>query len=58
MGIFDELGRRVEQFKQEASAVAESGDEYQCRECESRFHVAYEECPECGAEDVVARTDE
>jgi len=53
MGLFNELGRRVEKFKQSATDAA--GDaEYGCRDCEATFVTDYDECPECGSSGVVA----
>ncbi len=52
MGIFNDLGRTVEQFKQDAAEAAEKQAAYRCRDCESQFHVEYEECPECGSQDI------
>ncbi|UIP00415.1 hypothetical protein Hbl1158_03355 [Halobaculum sp. CBA1158] len=58
MGLFERIGRQVEQFKQTAKAEAERNAEYRCQACGERFEVDRDECPECGAEAVVARTDE
>lgn len=55
MGFFNRLGRQVEQFKQSAQEVAEEPD-YQCRACDARFHTEYDECPECGAQEITSRT--
>jgi len=56
MGIFNRLGREVEQFKQTAKQSAEAHD-YRCEACDARFSTEYDECPDCGAEAVV-ETDE
>lgn len=58
MGLFNDLGRRVERFKQSAVEAAEAGADYECRACEARFHTDREECPECGASAVVPTEDE
>lgn len=56
MGIFNELGRQVERFKQNAKAAAEGSADYRCEACDARLHTEHEECPECGAADVTSRT--
>ncbi|WP_436908520.1 hypothetical protein [Halosimplex marinum] len=58
MGIFNRLGREVEEFKQSAKQAAEEGRDYRCEACDARFSTDYEECPDCGAEAVVAATDD
>jgi uncharacterized protein with PIN domain len=56
MGLFENLGRKVEQFKQDATDSAEAPT-HRCLECEQEFFTDYELCPECeGA--VVAIGDE
>lgn len=55
MGFFNKLGRRVEQFKQSAQEAAKEPD-YQCRACDGRFHTEYDECPECGAQEITSQT--
>ncbi|QSG12664.1 Zinc finger protein [Halapricum desulfuricans] len=52
MGIFNKLGQEVEQFKQNVTAVAEEQADYRCLACDARFHTEYDECPECGAQEV------
>lgn len=56
MGIFNTIGRQIEQFKQNAKEAAEETAEYQCQACNARFHTEYDECPDCGAQDVKALT--
>lgn len=58
MGLFNDLGRRVERFKQSAMDAAEADADYECRACGARFHTDREECPECGAREVVPTDDE
>lgn len=57
MGLFERAGREVERFKQTARAEAERTGDYRCRECGERFRADHDECPECGAEAVVATAD-
>jgi rRNA maturation endonuclease Nob1 len=56
MGIFNTLGRQIEQFKQNAKDAADETAEYQCQACDARFHTEYDECPDCGADDVTAHS--
>ncbi len=56
MGIFNELGRQVERFKQTAENSAEESTAYQCRACDARFHTHHDQCPECGSEQVESTT--
>lgn len=58
MGFFERVGRQVEEFKQTAAEVAKEDANYQCRACEKRLHTEHDQCPDCGAEEVVAITDE
>ncbi|AKH98344.1 hypothetical protein [Halanaeroarchaeum sulfurireducens] len=54
MGIFNKFGRQIEQFKQNAKEAAEEAGDYQCQACDARFHTDYDECPECGAQEVTS----
>lgn len=54
MGFFNDLGKKVERFKQDIEDAAASEADYACRECGERFYVDSGECPECGSDDVVA----
>lgn len=54
MGLFENLGRKVEQFKQSSESVAAESATHECRDCNERFYAEREECPECGG-DVVSR---
>jgi rRNA maturation endonuclease Nob1 len=57
MGLFNELGRQVEQVKQ--SVQGSDGDPaYQCRACDARLDAAYDFCPECGEDAVEPLTAE
>lgn len=53
MGLFEEAGKRFEQFKQEAASAAEEQADYACEACDERFYTAQDACPECGADAVV-----
>ena len=50
--VFRKLGRRTEQFKQDVDTAAAENADYECRECEARFAVKPERCPDCGSEKV------
>ncbi|MFB6136857.1 MAG: hypothetical protein ABEJ42_00765 [Halobacteriaceae archaeon] len=54
MDIFRSLGRKVEEFKQEAESAAESSRELECADCGARLGEQYSECPDCGSEALVA----
>ncbi|MCU4924369.1 hypothetical protein OB905_00010 [Halobacteria archaeon AArc-dxtr1] len=53
MGLFESLGRRVEQFKQTAKEAAEENATYRCAACGSQFNAHDGTCPKCGADAVV-----
>ncbi|WP_128905132.1 hypothetical protein [Halorubrum amylolyticum] len=50
MGLFTELGRRVEEFKQTAKSEVESAETFRCPACGEEFDGPRERCPECGEE--------
>lgn len=54
MGLFEDLGERVERFKQQAADASREQADYVCRSCEEPVYTSQEECPHCGSEDVVA----
>lgn len=49
MGLFERLGRGVEEFKQTAQRAAAESAAYRCRACGERLQTDHEQCPECGA---------
>ena len=55
MGIFENLGRKVEQFKQQASDAADEEASHVCGDCGELIYGYREQCPECGSEDVRER---
>ncbi|MFQ3295329.1 MAG: hypothetical protein ACI9PP_001175 [Halobacteriales archaeon] len=55
MGLFRDVGNRVERFKQAVEGVAEDEAEYECAECGELVYSDRDDCPECGAIAVVAR---
>lgn len=54
MGLFNRLGRKVEELKQEAESASQDEATHQCEHCETLLYTDYPECPECGEEAVVA----
>lgn len=55
MGIFNTLGRKVEEFKQNASNAAEGDADYRCAACDEQLESDHDACPACG-EDAVHST--
>jgi hypothetical protein len=58
MGLFEEVGRRVERFKQRASEAAAEEADYACGACGERLFADADTCPECGAAAVESLDDE
>ena len=52
MGLFRDIGRRVERFKSEVESVADEQASHGCSACGERFFTDHETCPECGADAV------
>ncbi|WP_225333181.1 hypothetical protein [Halomicrobium urmianum] len=50
MGLFRDLGERVEKLKRQATDAA--SETYVCAECGAEFATGYETCPECESESV------
>ena len=57
MGFFENLGRKVEEFKQTAAETAAEEASYGCQSCGERFYTEHDDCPECGGV-VVERVDQ
>lgn len=57
MGLFENLGRKVEEFKQTATETAAEGATHACQSCGERFYTDHDDCPECGGA-VVERADQ
>jgi uncharacterized OB-fold protein len=53
MGLFKNLGKKVEEFKRASSAVADEEASHACRNCSEQFFADREQCSECGSSDVV-----
>ncbi|NHN60328.1 MULTISPECIES: hypothetical protein [Halorussus] len=57
MGIFRDLGKKVEEFKQASNAVASEDATHECRDCGERFFADRETCSECGSSDVASLSE-
>lgn len=57
MGLFKNLGRKVEEFKKTSESIAAEEAKYECENCGKRFYVDKSDCPECGGT-VVSLDDE
>lgn len=55
MGLFNTLGRKVEEFKQDVDSAKTDEATHRCADCERLFYTEHETCPECGSESVVER---
>jgi uncharacterized paraquat-inducible protein A len=58
MGFFNELGRKAEKLKQQATAASDREATHACTDCEALLYTDHEECPECGSDAVVELPDE
>lgn len=58
MGFFNNLGRKAEKLKQQATAASDGEATHGCTDCETLLYTDHEECPECGSEAVVELTEE
>ncbi|MFB6232817.1 MAG: hypothetical protein ABEH61_01020 [Haloarculaceae archaeon] len=54
MGLFNRLGRKVEQIKREAESASEGTATHGCEECGTLLYSDFEACPECGEAAVTA----
>lgn len=58
MGLFENLGRKVEEFKQEATSASAEEASHECADCGELIYTDREDCPECGSERIVDRDSE
>lgn len=49
MSLFRNVGRKVEQLKQQIEDAADEEAKYECMECGKAIYTEREECPDCGA---------
>jgi uncharacterized OB-fold protein len=54
MGLFENLGRKVEEFKQQAEEASEAEAVAECADCGEAVYTDREDCPACGSDDLVA----
>ncbi|MHB9287052.1 hypothetical protein ACKVMT_08430 [Halobacteriales archaeon Cl-PHB] len=57
MGLFNRLGRQVEEFRQTAKQAADEHADFECAACGERYAVPKDACEECGAEAVERAED-
>lgn len=57
MGLFRDLGQRVEKLKRASEAVTSEEATHECRDCGERFSADRETCSECGSSDVAPLTE-
>jgi DNA-directed RNA polymerase subunit RPC12/RpoP len=57
MGLFENLGRKVEEFKQEATEASREQAAYRCGECGELVYGGRDDCSECGSENLVPRDE-
>lgn len=48
MGLFERLGRSVEELRQEAADAREAEATHECSACGQLLYTDREDCPECG----------
>jgi len=52
MGLFENFGRKVEEFKQQAESASRDTAERECADCGELLYSDRAECPECGSENL------
>ena len=55
MGLFENLGKKVERFKQQAEDAASDEANHVCGDCGELLYADRDQCPHCGSEKVVER---
>ena len=58
MGLFENLGRKVEKFKQQAEEASAEQASRECADCGELIYTDREDCPECGSERIVTRDED
>lgn len=54
MGLFRDLGKKVEEFKQNVERERSAEIEAVCTACGEQFFTPQEICSECGSNDIVS----
>lgn len=57
MSLFNRLGRKVEELKQQAESASKEEASYQCENCQALLYTDHEVCPECDASGTVGVLD-
>ncbi|WP_424001567.1 hypothetical protein ACOZ4I_16760 [Haloarcula salina] len=52
MGLFNDLGRKVEELKREVESASDDEATHRCDACETLLYTDHDECPECGESSV------
>ena len=58
MGLFEDIGRKVETFKQQAESVSQGRARAKCPECDTLVYTDREDCPDCGHDQLLIRKPE
>jgi rRNA maturation endonuclease Nob1 len=57
MSLFNDLGRKVEELKQEVGSASDDEATHRCIECDTLLYTDHDECPECGSTSVIPLSD-
>jgi len=57
MSLFNDLGRKVEELKQEVGNATDDEATHRCIECDTLLYTDHDECPECGSTSVIPISD-
>ncbi len=58
MSLFEDVGRRVERFKQQVTSAADDEADRECEDCGTLVYTDRSTCPECGGERLELRSDD
>jgi len=58
VGLFEDIGRKVETFKQQAESVSQGRARAKCPECDTLVYTDREDCPDCGHDQLLIRKPE
>lgn len=53
MSLFEDVGRKVEEFRQQVRDAEDEEATYGCADCKAALYADHDRCPECGSENVV-----
>jgi uncharacterized Zn finger protein (UPF0148 family) len=57
MSLFENVGRKVEKFKQQAQNAADDPT-HGCKDCKTALYSNYKTCPKCGSDQVLALSND